>query len=102
MIWLGYDLEPAAGAIPDIRIIPLRVAAIMPVIGGRGSGLGWVHLLLLNIYRRWRRFHDYRGVAGTIAIVRPKPIPGRKSIAWRISIVRKIRHSAVIPRPMTA
>ena len=94
LIRLGYDLEPSAGAIPDIRIISLGLAAIMPVIARGRGGLGRNHLLLLNVYWRRRRRHDNRGVAVTVA--RPKTNPWRKSVTRWIAIVGDVRRSAIV------
>ena len=98
LIRLGCDLEPSAGAIPDIRIIPLGIAAIMPVIARGRGGLGWHPLLLLNVYRR-RRWRHNRRIAVTVA--RPKTNPWRKSVTRWIAIVGDVRRAAIVTQAIT-
>ncbi|KIO48327.1 hypothetical protein SQ11_11165 [Nitrosospira sp. NpAV] len=78
-------LQPAIGTFLHVRIVSLRIAAIMPIIDG-GRWWRWFHhcllRLLLNIYG-WRLRHGHnrrvpiiRGVIGhskTIAAITPPP-----------------------------
>ena len=71
-------MEPAFRTFFNVRIITLRLAAIIPVIclrlrGGLGSLGRRLLRLLLNIHRRRYRHRDYRGVGVIRGIIRRSP-----------------------------
>ena len=79
--WLGSDAQPAVGAFLHIRVVPVRVPAIIPIIGRflRGWGDGF---LPLDINRRRYRHGDHRGISIIGRIIWPSvTVPSIRTIA---------------------
>ena len=86
--WLRRYLQPAAGAIFNVRIIAFRVAAVMPVIRRLGLRLDLHNFLPLNIHGWWRSLYRYSGrvpIPSSIPVATPIAVAG--CIAASISIV---------------
>lgn len=103
---LGHHLQPAAGAIFDVGIISLRLAAIMPVVGRRSRGrCHWRSLydlwLLLDDNRGGRNGDD-RGISRRpISVRRISAIPISRrpiTIGRRIPIIGRVE-PAIKPIP---
>ena len=90
---LRSHLQPAIGAFFYIGIIPLRVSAIMPIIGGclwRWRLHRCLRWLLLNIHWWCLRYSHYRGVPVIWRVIRHSESIAAITIAITAIITRTV------------